>query len=133
MSSEGYEDIGKNSLLIDAVDEVYLNSFCKGFRVSRCDIFNRYLNYLLLSSKFRNLIIPGGKGFTRINLKMEKINDLPIIMPEYKEQVEIATYLDEKTEKIDSIVETISKKIEVLKEFRKTLINDVVTGKVKVA
>lgn len=53
--------------------------------------------------------------------------------PKYKEQVEIANYLDKKTSKIDSIVEVIGKKIEVLKEFRKTLINDVVTGKVKVA
>ena len=56
-----------------------------------------------------------------------------IITPTYEEQVEIANYLDEKTSKIDSIVEVIVKKIEVLKEFRKTLINDVVTGKVKVA
>ncbi|MCK9337755.1 MAG: restriction endonuclease subunit S [Arcobacteraceae bacterium] len=56
-----------------------------------------------------------------------------IITPTYEEQVEIANYLDEKTSKIDSIVEVIGKKIEVLKEFRKTLINDVVTGKVKVA
>jgi len=40
--------------------------------------------------------------------------------------------IDEKTSKIDKIIETISKKIDLLKEFRKTLINDVVTGKVKV-
>jgi type I restriction enzyme S subunit len=53
--------------------------------------------------------------------------------PPYEEQVEIANYLDEKISKIDSIAEVIGKKIEVLKEFRKTLINDVVTGKVKVA
>ncbi|MDN5069473.1 restriction endonuclease subunit S [Aliarcobacter butzleri] len=56
-----------------------------------------------------------------------------IITPKYEEQVEIANYLDKKTSKIDSIIEVIGKKIEVLKEFRKTLINDVVTGKVKVA
>jgi type I restriction enzyme S subunit len=58
---------------------------------------------------------------------------LHYVKPPYDEQVAIANYLDEKTSKIDSIIESIGKKIEVLKEFRKTLINDVVTGKVKVA
>jgi len=55
-----------------------------------------------------------------------------IITPSFQKQKHIANYLDEKTSKIDKIIETISKKIDLLKEFRKTLINDVVTGKVKV-
>ncbi|HJH28666.1 MAG TPA: restriction endonuclease subunit S, partial [Methanosarcinaceae archaeon] len=41
-------------------------------------------------------------------------------------------YLDDKTSHIDRIVETINTQIEKLKELRKTLINDVVTGKIKV-
>ncbi len=132
MSSEGYEDIGKSSLLIDTVGEVYLNSFCKGFRITEKEVFAKYINYLLLSKSFRKLIIIQGKGFTRINLKMDKIQSLPVILPPKDEQIEIANYLDEKTLKIDTIIETIEEKIKVLKEFRKTLINDVVTGKVKV-
>ena len=53
--------------------------------------------------------------------------------PKKQEQIQIANYLDEKTQKIDNIIETIQTKIALLKEFRKTLINDVVTGRVKVA
>ena len=34
MSSEGYEDIGKSALLDHHLDETYLNSFCKGFRIT---------------------------------------------------------------------------------------------------
>jgi type I restriction enzyme, S subunit len=49
-----------------------------------------------------------------------------------KEQIEIAEYLDHKTNTIDSIVSNITKQIKGLKELRKTLINDVVTGKLKV-
>jgi len=41
-------------------------------------------------------------------------------------------YLDEKSAKIDRIIETIQLQIKKLKELRKTLINDVVTGKIKV-
>ena len=131
MSSEGYADIGKNSLLLDSLEEVYLNSFCKGFRLFKIDVYNKYLNYLLLSSNFRDLIIIGGKGFTRINLKMEKINDLFIIKPEYKHQIEIANYLDNKTENIDAQIGLLEKKIESLKNLKETLINDIVTGKLK--
>lgn len=70
---------------------------------------------------------------TQYNLNADIVKRFLVCVPPYKEQVEIATYLDQKTEKIDSIVEAISNKIKVLKEFKKTLINDVVTGKVKVA
>ena len=44
----------------------------------------------------------------------------------------IATYLDTKTAQIAQIIQTINTQIEKLKELRKTLINDVVTGKIKV-
>jgi len=52
--------------------------------------------------------------------------------PPLSDQVAIANYLDEKTQKIDSIVSNIKTQIETLKELRKTLINDVVTGKIKI-
>lgn len=49
-----------------------------------------------------------------------------------EEQKAIADFLDTKTAHIDRIIESINTQIEKLKEFRKTLINDVVTGKIKV-
>ena len=58
---------------------------------------------------------------------------MPVVFPTTKqEQTAIANYLDEKTQKIDAIVTNIAKQIDTLKELRKTLINDVVTGKIKV-
>src|SRR5690554_5717882 len=32
MSSENYDDVGKSAVLLDDLEETYLNSFCKGFR-----------------------------------------------------------------------------------------------------
>ena len=132
MSSEGYEDIGKAALLVDEVKDTYLNSFCKGYRITKKSVIPRYLNYLLIASAFRDKFIVEGKGFTRINLKMEKVNNFDFIMPLVEEQKEIADYLDNKTTTIEAIVSNITKQIEGLKELRKTLINDVVTGKLKV-
>jgi type I restriction enzyme, S subunit len=48
-------------------------------------------------------------------------------VPSYEEQELISRYLDKKTEQIDSLVEKIQKKIELLKEQRTSLINQCVT------
>ncbi|HUX78449.1 MAG TPA: restriction endonuclease subunit S [Alphaproteobacteria bacterium] len=56
-----------------------------------------------------------------------------LLSPPKGEQKAIADYLDTKTTHVDRIVETINTQIEKLKELRKTMINDVVTGKIKVA
>ena len=55
-----------------------------------------------------------------------------IVFPPFNEQVEIASYILEKTTSIDKIIKNIETQITTLKELRKTLINEVVTGKVKV-
>lgn len=133
MSSEGYGDIGKTAVLADDIDEAYLNSFCKGYRVNQNKCNPYFLNYLLLSNIYRQRLIVEGKGFTRINLKMEKVTDFEIFLPPtLSEQQEIANYIDHKTATIDAIVDNIGKQIDTLKQLRKTLINDVVTGKIKV-
>lgn len=133
MSSEGYEDIGKTAVLAEDIEETYLNSFCKGYRVNprKCNPF--FLNYLMLSDYYRQLLIIEGKGFTRINLKMEKVNDFLVYVPDsLTEQQEIVQFLDTKLDTIAKIIKNIQTQIIMLKELRKTLINDVVTGKIKV-
>jgi len=132
MSSEGFADIGKAALLIEDVKDTYLNSFCKGFRITKKTVVPKYLNYLLNSAAFRDKFIVQGKGFTRINLKMEKVSAFEFIIPPVEEQTAIAEHLDKKTATIDAIVANIKLQIDRLKELRKTLINDVVTGKLKV-
>ncbi len=133
MSSEGYEDIGKSAVLIEDLKETYLNSFCKGYRLTNKNCDASFINYLLLSDIYRQQMLVEGKGFTRINLKMEKVNNFSILIPPtIEEQQQIADFLDAKTTTIDNIVNNIETQITTLKELRKTLINEVVTGKVKV-
>ncbi len=133
MSSEGYEDIGKSAVLDKNLKETYLNSFCRGFRIKQKSCNPYFLNYLLLSDYYRRILIVEGKGFTRINLKMEKIKDFEVYLPQVLSvQSEIVSYLDQKTHTIDQITANIQKQITALKEFRKTLVNEVVTGKKRV-
>jgi len=133
MSSEGYDDIGKSAVLKEDIEETYLNSFCKGYRVNPRKSNPYFLNYLMLSDYYRQLLIVGGRGFTRINLKMEKVNDFVVFMPDtLSSQDEIVKFLDTKLDIIAKIIKNIQTQIITLKELRQTLINDVVTGKVKV-
>jgi type I restriction enzyme, S subunit len=132
MSSEGYEDIGKSSIYKDN-KEVFLNSFCKGYSFTNKNIEPNFVNYLINSFNYRtNYLAKNGKGFTRINLKMEYIKDMILITPLKFEQKAISLFLDKKTSQFKNQVSNIEKEIELLKEFRKTTINDVVTGKIKV-
>lgn len=74
-----------------------------------------------------------GNSNTQNNISLNILRRIEIAFPPtLKEQTEIATYLDAKTSTIDKITTNLQTQIETLKELRKTLINDVVTGKVKV-
>jgi type I restriction enzyme S subunit len=48
------------------------------------------------------------------------------------EQNQIVEYLDSKTKEINDLVQLEQKKIDLLKEYRQSLISEVVTGKIKV-
>jgi type I restriction enzyme, S subunit len=65
-------------------------------------------------------------------LNKDNFRSISIVIPPINEQKAIADYLDTKTAQIDQIIQTINTQIEKLKELRKTLINDVVTGKIRV-
>jgi len=67
------------------------------------------------------------------SLRMPMFQNFNIAFGDIEEQQAIVDYLDTKASHIDNIIETINIQIEKLKELRKTLINDVVTGKIKVA
>jgi type I restriction enzyme S subunit len=127
MSSESYEDLGKSSILLDDVEELYLNSFCKGFRIKDDRVYPLFLNYQLLGSLHKEMISLEGNGFTRINLRQDRLLDIPVFIPPLEEQQQIVSFLDDKTQKIDSLIQQKEKKIELLKEKRTSLINHVVT------
>lgn len=127
MSSETYEDLGTSSILIEDVDELYLNSFCKGFRIEKDYVYPLFLNYLLLGDTHKKLISIEGEGFTRINLRQSRLKNTPILIPPLPEQKKIVSFLDDKTSKIDRLIQSKQRKIELLREKRTSLINEVVS------
>lgn len=65
-------------------------------------------------------------------LNQELINNASIFIPSEEEQKKIAKFLDEKTAQFDSIISKKEALIEKLEETKKSLISEVVTGKVKI-
>ncbi len=98
----------------------------------RNNVNNRYLFYYLSSSKVFEELINTSSHSVQPTIYLEGIKRLPIILPSIKEQQQIVKYLNEKIEKIDSFIEKETQRIDLLKEYRKSLISSVVTGKIDV-
>ncbi len=98
------------------------------------DIVGRYLHHLMRSDLyvFGYCIYLQGIRPNSLQMKTIDFEAFPIVLPPVGEQKKIVEYIDEKTTKIDQIVEAIGEQVKLLKELRKTLINDVVTGKIRV-
>lgn len=88
-----------------------------------------YFYYYLSSTYIQDIInqIKGGMGVP--HLFQADIKKFPIILPPLCEQKEIAKYIDEQVENLDSLIETIKIQIQKLKEYRQSLIYEAVTGK----
>jgi type I restriction enzyme, S subunit len=93
---------------------------------------SHYVFYFLSSSFFQKQVQMYWSFGTQPNIGMKVLENLQVVSPPLSEQKAIANYLDTKTTQIDRIIQTINTQIEKLKELRKTLINDVVTGKIRV-
>ena len=91
----------------------------------------KYLYYCIKGSE--HVLSELKTGSAMPNLKRSEIsNFLVAITKNPEEQAAITAYLDEKTTQINHIVTTINTQIDQLRDLRKALINDVVTGKIKV-
>jgi type I restriction enzyme, S subunit len=65
-------------------------------------------------------------------LTVRQVKENPIIEPPYQEQYYIASFIDKETAKIDDMTKKISQTITLLSEYRASLINAAVTGKIDV-
>jgi len=110
VSSETPNEIGTASVLIDKVEELYLNSFCFGYRANSLEILSPYFSqYLFRSELFRNDIMKLAQGSTRYNMSKVQLMKLEIFVPCLKEQINIANFLSAIDEKISHTIKQIEK------------------------
>ena len=93
-------------------------------------LLNIYLAYYLRAIK--DLLISLGSGSTYLEVTKGTLVGVAIPLPPLSEQTQIANFLNRKTKQIDELITTEQRKIELLKEYRQSLISEAVTGKIDV-
>lgn len=132
-SSETVEDIGVSSLVMDDLKNTLYSYHILRLRFNH-KIYDNFKKYMFNNDFVQYYFSKSAKGTTRKILGLNDFNNLQVVLPPtFEEQQEIADYLDAKTSTIDKVVKNIETQITTLKELRKTLISEVVTGKVKVS
>jgi restriction endonuclease S subunit len=91
---------------------------------------SKYFNYLLHAYDLLKVYYGMGGGL-RQTLKFSDMKHLPIPIPPISEQQGIATLIDEKTAKVETLIADINAQIKKLKQYRQIVIHDAVTGKIK--
>lgn len=92
-----------------------------------------YLNYYTKSGVYDNWKKSIFIQATIPNIGADKYANLLVTLPSKKEQRDIIKYLDLEVGKVNRVVSECKEKIALLQERKQIIINDVVTGKVKVA
>jgi len=119
ISSETRNEVGVSSVLLVDIENVYLNSFCFGFRPNSLeDLLPQFARYLFRSEGFRKKVVRLGQGTTRYNLSKNEIMKVTINLPEPLEQSKIAKFLSS----IDKKIEENKNILEHAKEFKKGLL-----------
>lgn len=92
---------------------------------------SRYFHYLLHAYDVMKVFYNMGNG-VRQGLNYSEFSKLMVFEPSYAEQVSIANYLDKKCTEINACIDDKQRQLEVLEEYKKSLIYEYVTGKKEV-
>lgn len=126
-SGETKEDIGKNIVYLGN-DRAFVGGDVIIFRQKENNAL--FLSYALNTkyAKFYKGI--ESKGEIIVHIYASNLKDIKIPLPPIEEQKQIAEFLDSEISKIDSIIEKIKKQIELIKEYKNSLINQAVCGRI---
>lgn len=92
-----------------------------------------YIYYLLMSQIYFNQLQMIASATAQPKLNKNNIKELPIIVPPMEEQLLVVNYLKSISSEIDSAISNCHRQITLLRERKQIIINEVVTGKVKVS
>lgn len=82
-----------------------------------------------MSIGFQQFLRTLATGSTATGIKGSKLFLLRVLLPPIEEQQAIADYLDEKCNEVDSLIAVKQSKIDSLKEYKKSIIYEFITGK----
>jgi len=118
--------IGRYGIVTESVDAVFA-SYLIRFRFSN-EMSTRFIGYVYESDLCQKQLSYITQGSSNININAENIKSLLMPVPPTDEQKEIASKLDS----IDNFIKNTIRKLEHVKSLKKALMQDLLTGKVRV-
>lgn len=129
VSSETPDEVGMASVLLEHLDNTYLNSFCFGYRLNDFSTLNPFFAaYLFRTEHFRNYMSVLAQGSTRFNISKKEVMKLKIDLPTIEEQTAIAEVLTA----ADREIELAKEKLDRLRRQKRGLMQQLLTGKKRV-
>ena len=95
-------------------------------------VFNKYLVSAMRNEKLQDEFLNTSHHSAQQAIYLVKVAEVHLPIPPHNEQSDIVQYLYEKGQKIDQAISLQKNQIEKLKEYKATLIDSAVTGKIKV-
>lgn len=123
--------IGKTAI-VDVDFEFSIWSPLALIKINSEKAYSKFVYYVFISDEMQEQIDLASSESTQKNIGMGKISALKIQIPPLDEQQRIADYLDVECARIDALIGEIDNQVNLLKTYRKSLINEVVTGKIEV-
>jgi len=102
------------------------------YRLSSFDDIDTTFLFHYISNLFCKVMDMGSAQSTVPSVRLPMLQNFVVCIPSIEEQQHIATYLDTKCSEIDSLIVLKHAKIEELKEYKKSIIYEYVTGKKEV-
>ena len=127
-SGETKEDIGKTIMFDSQI--AYIGGDVILFRQNKMD--SLFLSYALNSMYAKVYRYKESKGEIVVHIYSNALKSMKIAAPPMNEQSSIVKYLNQHFLQIDESITSCNKMISLLQERKQIIINDVVTGKVKV-
>jgi type I restriction enzyme S subunit len=127
-SSETPEEVGMCSLLEGAFENLYLNSFCFGFRLrDQHAASGLYLAYYFRSSSGRELLASLAQGATRYNLSKRALMAVQVKLPMPEEQTAIAEVLSD----MDAELAALEAQAAKARAVKQGMMQELLTGRVR--
>ena len=118
--------------MYETIENCAFSGFLIRFRNTSTVLTKEFSKYYFTSHLPRIFLAREVNIVTRSSLSQELLKRLLVLLPPPDGQKEIAIFLDEQTQKIDSMIEKENKQIQLLREYRQSLISEAVTGKIDV-
>lgn len=127
-SSETPEEVGMCSVLMNDIPNLYLNSFCFGFRLNKdLNTDGLYLSYFFRSNAGRQLIFFLAQGATRHNLSKNNFLKLEIPCPRPEEQTAIARVIFD----MDKEIKSLEQKLTKYRMLKQGMMQVLLTGRIR--